>query len=138
LTRAALECLAVVAYKQPVTRSEVESVRGVESGPILKSLLEKRLVRILGRKEEPGRPMIYGTTRDFLQLFGLKDLTALPTLRDLQELVDLGDESTSSRRRGSSGQVSSGERGVGTAAELETGATPSLPPASVTPQEEEG
>jgi segregation and condensation protein B len=87
LSRAALECLAIVAYRQPVTRAEVEEVRGVESGSILRALLEKRLVRILGRKEDIGRPMIYGTTREFLQMFGLKDLTALPTLRDLSALM---------------------------------------------------
>jgi len=87
LSRAALECLAIVAYRQPATRADVEQVRGVDSGSILRALLEKRLIRILGRKEDVGRPMIYGTTRDFLQLFGLKDLTALPTLRDLNALM---------------------------------------------------
>lgn len=86
LTRAALECLAIVAYKQPCTRADVEQVRGVESGHLLRGLLEKRLVRILGRKEDVGRPIIYGTTREFLQMFGLKDLTSLPTLRDLNAL----------------------------------------------------
>lgn len=87
LTRAALECLAIVAYKQPCTRAEVEHIRGVESGHLLRGLLEKRLVRILGRKDDVGRPMIYGTTREFLQMFGLKDLTALPSLRDLNILL---------------------------------------------------
>lgn len=87
LTRAALECLAIVAYKQPCTRAEIEHIRGVESGHLLRGLLEKRLVRILGRKDDVGRPMIYGTTREFLQMFGLKDLTALPTLRDLNALL---------------------------------------------------
>lgn len=87
LTRAALECLAIVAYKQPCTRADIEHVRGVESGHLLRGLLEKRLVRILGRKEDVGRPMIYGTTREFLQMFGLKDLTSLPTLRDLNSLM---------------------------------------------------
>ncbi|MFM7202787.1 MAG: SMC-Scp complex subunit ScpB [Myxococcota bacterium] len=86
LTRAALECLAIVAYKQPCTRADIEQVRGVESGHLLRGLLEKRLVRILGRKEDVGRPIIYGTTREFLQMFGLKDLTSLPTLRDLNAL----------------------------------------------------
>lgn len=87
LSRAALECLAIIAYKQPCTRAEIEQVRGVESGHLVRGLLEKRLVRILGRKEDVGRPMIYGTTREFLQMFGLKDLTALPTLRDLSALM---------------------------------------------------
>ena len=86
LSRAALETLAIVAYRQPVTRAEVEEVRGVETGSVLRSLLDKRLVRILGRKDDIGRPMIYATTREFLELFGLKDLTALPTLRDFEAL----------------------------------------------------
>lgn len=86
-SRPALESLAIIAYRQPVTRSEVEYLRGVDSGSVLKTLLEKRLVRILGKKDVPGKPMIYGTTREFLELFGLPDLSALPTLREFGELV---------------------------------------------------
>jgi segregation and condensation protein B len=86
-SRPALESLAIIAYRQPVTRSEVEYLRGVDSGSVLKTLLEKRLIRILGKKDVPGKPMIYGTTREFLELFGLSDLSALPTLREFSELA---------------------------------------------------
>jgi segregation and condensation protein B len=88
LTRAALETLAIVAYRQPVTRPEVEDIRGVDSGAVVKALLERRLVKILGKKEEPGRPILYGTTREFLEFFALKDLASLPTLREFHELSE--------------------------------------------------
>jgi segregation and condensation protein B len=88
MTRATLETLAMVAYRQPITRAEIEELRGVDCGPVLRHLLEKKLVRILGRKEEPGRPLMYGTTKDFLSLFSLKDLSSLPTLKDFVELSD--------------------------------------------------
>jgi segregation and condensation protein B len=88
LTRAALETLAIVAYRQPVTRPEVEDLRGVDSGAVLKALLERKLIRILGKKDEPGRPLLYGTTKEFLELFNLRDLTQLPTLREFQELSE--------------------------------------------------
>jgi len=86
-SRPALESLAIIAYRQPVTRSEIEYLRGVDSGSVLKTLLEKRLVRILGKKDVPGKPMIYGTTREFLELFGLPDLSSLPTLSEFSELA---------------------------------------------------
>lgn len=85
-SRAALETLAIVAYRQPVTRAEVEYLRGVDSGGVFKTLLEKQLIRILGKKDVPGRPLIYGTTREFLEFFGLLDLSALPTLKEFSEL----------------------------------------------------
>jgi len=88
LTRAALETLAIVAYRQPVTRPEIEEIRGVDSGAVVKALLERRLVKILGKKEEPGRPILYGTTREFLEFFSLKDLASLPTLREFHELSE--------------------------------------------------
>jgi segregation and condensation protein B len=88
LTRAALETLAIVAYRQPATRPEIEEIRGVDSGAVLKALLDRRLVRILGKKEEPGRPILYGTTREFLEFFALKDLASLPTLREFHELSE--------------------------------------------------
>ena len=88
LTRAALETLAIVAYRQPVTRPEVEDIRGVDSGAVVKALLERRLIKILGKKEEPGRPILYGTTREFLEFFALKDLASLPTLREFHELSE--------------------------------------------------
>jgi segregation and condensation protein B len=86
LSMAALETLAIVAYRQPVTRPEIEEIRGVDCGAVVKALLERRLVRILGKKEEPGRPILYGTTREFLEFFSLKDLASLPTLREFHEL----------------------------------------------------
>lgn len=91
-SRPALESLAIIAYRQPVTRSEVEYLRGVDSGSVLKTLLEKHLIRILGKKDVPGKPMIYGTTKEFLELFGLADLSSLPTLKEFSELAP-GEES---------------------------------------------
>ena len=86
LTRAQLETLAIVAYRQPVTRPEIDDVRGVDCGPVLRTLLERDLVRIMGKKEEAGRPILYGTSTGFLELFGLKSLKDLPTLREFTEL----------------------------------------------------
>ena len=86
LGKAALEALAVVAYRQPCTRLEVEDIRGVDCGGVLRSLLDRRLIHILGRKDEVGRPLLYGTTPEFLETFSLPDLRALPTLRDLESL----------------------------------------------------
>ena len=88
LTRAALETLAIVAYRQPITRPEMEDLRGVDCGAVTKALLERKLIRILGKKDEPGRPLLYGTSREFLELFNLRDLTQLPTLREFQELSE--------------------------------------------------
>jgi segregation and condensation protein B len=86
LSRAMLETLAIVAYRQPVTRPEVDDIRGVDCGPVLKNLLERGLVRIIGKKEEVGRPMLYGTTPEFLRIFNLRDLSELPTLREFYDL----------------------------------------------------
>jgi segregation and condensation protein B len=86
-SRSALETLAVIAYRQPITRAEVEYLRGVDSGGVLKTLLEKKMIRIIGKKDIPGKPLIYGTTGDFLEAFSLKDLASLPTLKDIQELA---------------------------------------------------
>lgn len=85
----ALETLAIVAYRQPITRQEIEYLRGVDTGAVLKSLLEKRLIKILGKKDIPGRPIIYGTTREFLEIFNLNDLKGLPTLREMQALDEV-------------------------------------------------
>lgn len=87
-----METLAIIAYRQPVTRAEVEYLRGVDSGGVLKSLLDKKLIRILGKKDIPGKPLIYGTTREFMETFNLKDLASLPTLREIQELASAGDD----------------------------------------------
>jgi segregation and condensation protein B len=93
LTRAALETLAVIAYRQPVTRAEVEHVRGVDAGPLLKSLVDRKLVRIAGHREVPGRPLVYATTKRFLEVFGLPKLDDLPTLREVEELLPPPDGS---------------------------------------------
>jgi segregation and condensation protein B len=86
LSPAAMETLAIIAYRQPIVKAEIEDIRGVDvSGP-LKGLLEKRIIRIVGRKDVPGKPIIYGTTKKFLEIFNLKDLSELPTLRELKEL----------------------------------------------------
>jgi len=90
LSRAALETLAIIAYKQPVLRQEIEKLRGVDVGGILRTLLEKGLVRIVGRKNLPGRPLIYGTTKKFLEVFDLTDLTSLPKLKEIKNLVSNG------------------------------------------------
>lgn len=86
LSRAQLETLAIIAYRQPITRPEVDEIRGVDSGGTVKALLDRGLIRVLGKKEEPGRPMLYGTTKEFLEFFNLKDLKDLPTLREFYEL----------------------------------------------------
>jgi segregation and condensation protein B len=87
LSRAMLETLAIIAYKQPCTRPEIEMIRGVDVDAVVSTLLERRMIRLLGRKEAPGRPLLYGTTREFLEVFGLPDLDALPPLRDLGEIA---------------------------------------------------
>ena len=93
LSRAALETLAIIAYKQPIIRADVEHIRGVDSGGVLRMLLERKLIRVLGRKDIPGRPMIYGTTKEFLELFNLKDLGELPSPKEISSLgLADGDE----------------------------------------------
>lgn len=84
LTPAAMETLAIVAYKQPIVRAEVESIRGVASGEVLRSLMDRHLIKIVGRAEELGRPMLYGTTKTFLEVFGLANLSDLPKVEQLQ------------------------------------------------------
>lgn len=88
MSKAALETLTIIAYKQPIIRSEIEHIRGVDSGGILRMLLELKLIRVLGRKEIPGRPLIYSTTKRFLEIFGLKDLKDLPTPDEIKGLVN--------------------------------------------------
>jgi segregation and condensation protein B len=85
LSKAALETLAIIAYKQPVIRADVEHIRGVDCGGVLRQLLERKLIRVLGRKEIAGRPLIYATTKRFLETFDLKDLKDLPTPREVEE-----------------------------------------------------
>jgi segregation and condensation protein B len=85
LSKAALETLAIIAYKQPIIRSDVEHIRGVDCGGVLRQLLERKLIRVLGRKEIAGRPLIYATTRKFLETFDLRDLRDLPTPKEIEE-----------------------------------------------------
>jgi len=84
LSRSALETLAIVAYRQPIIRPEIEHIRGVDSGWVLRTLLERDLIKITGRKDIPGRPIIYGTTKVFLEIFGLNALSDLPTPKEVQ------------------------------------------------------
>jgi segregation and condensation protein B len=88
LTRAALEVLAIVAYRQPCTRADVEEIRGVDCSRMLRTLLERSLVRIIGKADDVGRPLLYGTTPGFLEFFGLASLSELPTLKDYTELTE--------------------------------------------------
>lgn len=97
LSRAQVETLAIVAYRQPITRPEVDEVRGVDTGSALKVLLERDLVRTIGRREEPGRPLLYGTTRFFLEFFGLRSLRDLPMLREYTELSEESQASLTAR-----------------------------------------
>jgi segregation and condensation protein B len=92
LSRPLLEAVAIVAYRQPITRPEIEQLRGVDCGGVIESLVERRLIQIAGRKEAPGRPIMYTTTREFLELFGLKDLSALPDLEELRMIETPRDE----------------------------------------------
>ncbi|TAK06849.1 SMC-Scp complex subunit ScpB [bacterium] len=87
MSRATLETLAIIAYKQPMTRAEIEAIRGVDVDGVLSTLLERRLVRIVARKDVPGRPFLYGTTGEFLEMFNLKDLSNLPTLKEMEEIT---------------------------------------------------
>ena len=119
LSRAALETLAIIAYKQPITKAEIEAIRGVAVDGVLRTLLERDLVRILGRKAEAGRPILYGTSNAFLEHFGLKDLGDLPTLREINELIGIpGSESPPAPPPPEAGVVSPtapafGDEGVG-------------------------
>ena len=87
LSRPALETLALIAYKQPITKVEIEAIRGVMVDGVVKTLVERDLIRILGRKPEVGRPILYGTSRSFLEYFGFKDLSELPTMKEIETLT---------------------------------------------------
>ncbi|GAQ94898.1 segregation and condensation protein B [Thermodesulfovibrio aggregans] len=86
LSEQALETLAIIAYKQPITKAEIEKIRGVNSDYAIKTLMEKKLIKIVGKKEVPGRPFVYGTTKEFLKLFGLSSLNELPGIIDFKEV----------------------------------------------------
>ncbi len=87
MSRATLETLAIIAYRQPITKAEIEAIRGVDVDGVVQTLLERQLIRAVGRKDVPGRPFLYGTTTEFLQLFNLKDLSHLPTLKEMEEVT---------------------------------------------------
>ncbi len=92
LSKPALETLAVVSYRQPVTRAEIEAIRRVDTGAVIKTLLDRRLIRVVGQKDVPGRPALYGTGREFLEVFRLKSLKELPTLKEIREVAaEMGD-----------------------------------------------
>jgi segregation and condensation protein B len=109
LSKAAMETLAVIAYKQPVVRSTIESIRGVNVDGVLRTLMERDLVRIVGREDGPGRPLLFGTTREFLMRFGLNKVSDLPGLKEIEELV------------GAEEGVGSGEQAEGSAGVKEEG-----------------
>jgi len=88
ISRAAMESLSIIAYRQPLTRGELEAIRGVDAGGVLAKLLDRRLIKITGRKETPGRPVVYGTTKEFLETFDLKDLSCLPSLKEIKSLEE--------------------------------------------------
>jgi segregation and condensation protein B len=92
LSKPALETLAIVAYNQPIIRSDIEHIRGVDCGGVLRQLMERKLVRVLGRKEIPGRPLIYATTKLFLELFGLKNIKDLPSPKEIEEMAAAMEE----------------------------------------------
>jgi segregation and condensation protein B len=92
LSRPALETLAIIAYRQPITKPEVEAIRGVLVDGVLKTLMERGLIRILGRKREVGRPLLYGTTRTFLEYFGFQDITELPSPQEIEALLSTRQE----------------------------------------------
>jgi segregation and condensation protein B len=87
MSRATLETLAIIAYRQPITKAEIEAIRGVDVDGVINTLLERGLIRAVARKDVPGRPFLYGTTPEFLQVFNLKDLSHLPTLKEMEEIT---------------------------------------------------
>src|SRR3982750_4934616 len=109
LSMAALETLAIIAYRQPVTGPEIQELRGVSAAGVLKTLLERRMVRIVGRKEVVGKPFLYGTTREFLVHFGLNSLKDLPPLEELEESFGSGDVSEMARLAEMAGIPPAGE-----------------------------
>ncbi|RPJ04692.1 MAG: SMC-Scp complex subunit ScpB [Deltaproteobacteria bacterium] len=110
LSQSALETLAIIAYRQPVIRPEIEQVRGVDSGWVVRSLLERGLIKMMGRRDIPGRPIVYGTTKAFLELFGLNVLSDLPTLKEVQPPSDLGEiEKIGAKRASVKKEITSSE-----------------------------
>ncbi|HXQ21470.1 MAG TPA: SMC-Scp complex subunit ScpB [Candidatus Acidoferrales bacterium] len=127
LGRAALETLAIIAYKQPTTRAEVEVVRGVDVDGVVSTLLSRRLIKISGRKEAVGRPLLYSTTTEFLETFGLKDLNELPSLKELGPAPDADDGQTvpEAREQAPSATATSEQPATAQSAREELAAEPS-------------
>jgi len=121
LSRPTMETLAIIAYKQPVTRAEIEAIRGVNVERIVRNLLERKLVRILGHKDVPGKPMVLGTTREFLELFGLNGLDALPPLKDFVEPPSSEGIDEEPPLPGVAGEGEEGEEGGNTTAAVAAG-----------------
>lgn len=92
LSRASLETLAIIAYNQPITRNQIEQIRGVETAGTLRNLIDRDLITVVGRKDIPGRPLLYGTSRRFLEVFGLEDLASLPALPEIETFPSDEDE----------------------------------------------
>ena len=105
LTQPSLETLAIIAYRQPLVRAEVEAIRGVDSGGVLKTLLERGLIKILGRRDEVGQPLIYGTTPAFLELFHLQNLEELPSLKEIEQMIE--DQNTKGESAETEGSTTS-------------------------------
>ncbi|GAB4536852.1 MAG: SMC-Scp complex subunit ScpB [Thermodesulfovibrionia bacterium] len=89
LSNQSLETLSIIAYRQPITKAEIDAIRGVNSDGVIKTLIDRKLIKVLGRKEAPGRPLMYGTTKEFLHCFGLNDLSELPTIKEFQEIGEV-------------------------------------------------
>jgi len=131
LSRAMLETLAIVAYRQPITRPEIDEIRGVDCGPVLKTLLDRGLVRMIGKKEDVGRPILYGTTSEFLRTFSLHDLTELPTLREFHELGAAEMAKVDAEAPLAQGETGGGAAGGASGAP--TGARTTMPPPTELP-----
>lgn len=112
LSKPALETLAIIAYKQPVTKMEVESFRNVNIDGVISSLLERSLVRICGRKKSPGRPYVFGTTRQFLEYFGLKTLEELPKMEEFSNLAAKNDIEEIEESHGQEGENETAQRSL--------------------------
>lgn len=140
LSRPALETLAIIAYKQPITKSDIEAVRGVSVDHILKTLMEAQLARIMGRSDLPGRPLLYGTTHLFLEHFGLKDVTELPKLDELTRLdtVRRARAAEAAARQPGTAEVEPRLPAEGTAEREESSEAPAFPPAEKPAEPAEG
>lgn len=144
LSRASIETVAIVAYKQPVTRAEIDQIRGVDSGGVLKTLLEYGFIKIAGRKDVPGKPLIYATDRKFMEFFRLKSLADLPTLKEMEDiqeerLSEAGAQGELPFSEGEGTEEASAETGEDTAASDGNGASEEVSPeeADTSPAEDE-